>query len=200
MKHHIKFALIVCCAAVLPLLNSNAAIFQVQVGEGGLKFTPQNITIQPGDTVQWVWAFSGHSSTSGTPGNPDGMWDSGVLNAGSIFNHAFATAGTVAYYCSVHGLCCGMVGSVIVSTTVDTVNVTRAQYTTARSQLTVQATDSNQTATLTVTVTSTGAVLGTMTNNGGGKYSAKITGITNPLSVTVTSNLGGSGTARVKVR
>jgi len=170
------------------------------VGAGGLKFTPQNITIQPGDTVQWVWAFNGHSSTSGTPGHPDGMWDSGVQNAGFIFNHTFTTTGTVPYYCSVHGLCCGMVGSVIVTTAVDAVQITRAQYVTARSQLTVQATDSNQTATLTVSVTSTGAVLGTMTNNGGGSYSAKLTGITNPINITITSNFGGSATARVKVR
>ena len=82
----------------------------------------------------------------------------------------------------------------------DAVQITRAQYVTARSQLTVQATDSNQTATLTVSVTSTGSILGTMTNNGGGSYSAKLTGITNPINITITSNFGGSATARVKVR
>ena len=53
-----------------------------------------------------------------------------------------------------------MIGSVTV-TEVDTVVITRAQYTTSRSQLTVQATDTNDTATLTVSVTSTGEVLGT---------------------------------------
>ena len=200
MKLHIKFAFVVCCAALIPLLSSRAATIQVQVGAGGLKFTPQNVTIQAGDTVQWVWAANGHSSTSGTPGNPDGLWDSGVHNSGFIFNHTFTNAGTFNYFCSPHGLCCGMIGSVTVTSAVDTVQITRAQYVIARSQLTVQATDSNDTATLTVSVTSSGVVLGTMTNNGGGNYSAKFSGISNPMNITVTSNFGGTDSARVRAR
>ena len=200
MKRHIKFSLLICCAALIPLLNSRAATIQVQVGAGGLKFTPQNVTIQVGDTVQWVWAANGHSSTSGTPGNPDGMWDSGVHNTGFIFNHTFSAPGTFAYYCSPHGACCGMIGSVTVTAVADTVQITRAQYAIARSQLTVQATDTNDTATLTVSVTSSGVILGTMTNNGGGNYSAKFSGIANPVNITVTSNFGGTDSARVRAR
>ncbi len=201
MKLHIKFALVLCCAALTPLQNSRAATFQVQVGAGGtLTFTPKDITIQVGDTVQWIWAASGHSSTSGTPGHPDGMWDSGVQNSGFIFNQTFTTAGTFNYFCTPHGLCCGMVGSVTVTAAADTVQITRAQYAIARSQLTVQATDTNDTATLTVSVTSSGVILGTMTNNGGGNYSAKFSGITNPMNITVTSNFGGTDSARVKAR
>ena len=199
MKLHIKFAFIVCCAATFSLLNSRAATFQVQVGAGGLKFTPQNVTIHVGDTVQWTWAASGHSSTSGTPGNPDGLWDSGVQNIGFVFSHTFTTAGTFPYYCTPHGGCCGMIGSVTV-TDIDTVVITRAQYVIASSRLTVQATDTDDTATLTVSVTSTGEVLGTMTNKGGGNYSAKFTVTPNPRQITVSSNLGGSATARVRVR
>ena len=200
MKLHIKFALVFCCAALIPLLNSRAATFQVQVGADGLKFTPQNVTIQVGDTVQWTWAASGHSSTSGTPGNPDGMWDSGVQNIGFVFNHTFTTAGTFSYFCTPHGACCGMIGSVTVTAGADTVDITRAQYAISRSQLTVQATDTNTTATLTVSVTSSGMVLGTMNNNGGGSYSAKFSGIANPVNITVTSNFGGTDSARVRAR
>jgi plastocyanin len=200
MKNVVKFALALCCAAAFSLLSAQATTFQVQVGMGGLKFTPQNITINVGDTVQWVWVASGHSSTSGTPGNPDGMWDSGILNSGATFSHTFTAAGTFPYFCMPHGLCCGMVGSVIVNQVIDTVTITRAQYTVASSQLTVQATDSNSTATLTVSVTSTGEVLGPMRNRGGGSYSAKFNGIANPQKITVTSNLGGSATARVRAR
>ena len=199
MKLHTKFAFIVCCAATFSLLSSRAATIQVQVGAGGLKFTPQNVTIHVGDKVQWTWAASGHSSTSGTPGNPDGLWDSGVQNSGFVFSHVFTTAGTFNYFCSPHGLCCGMIGSVTVAE-VDTVVITRAQYTTSRSQLTVQATDTDDTAKLTVSVTSTGQVLGMMTNKGGGSYSAKFTVTPNPRQITVSSNLGGSAVARVKVR
>jgi plastocyanin len=201
MKLHTKFALIFYCAAVLPLLSSKAATFQVQIAPGGaLTFSPSSVTIHVGDTVQWTWASSGHSSTSGTPGHPDGLWDSGVQNVGFVFSHTFDTAGTFAYYCTPHGLCCGMVGSVMVTAATDTVQITRALYTTSRSQLTVQATDSDPTAVLTVSVTSSGAILGNMTNKGGGSYSAKFNGIANPLNITVSSNLGGTASARVRAR
>ena len=201
MKSHTKIALIICCAAFIPLLSSSAATIQVQVGAGGLKFTPKDVTIQVGDTVQWTWAASGHSSTSGTPGNPNGIWDSGTQNSGFVFNQTFNTAGSFAYFCSPHGLCCGMVGSVTVQAPVDTVLITKAIYTTARSQLTVSATDTDPTATLTVSVTSTGVVLGPMMNRGGGTYSAKFKRVnTNPVNITVTSNLGGTASAPVRVR
>jgi len=199
MKPYIKFAFVVCCAAVIPLLSSKAATVTVTVGNGGFFFFPSSVTIQPGDTVQWTWSAGGHSSTSGTPGLPNGLWDSGILNQGATFSHTFPSAGSFPYFCSPHGACCGMVGSVTVAE-VDTVVITRAQYTTSRSQLTVQATDTDDTAKLTVSVTSTGQVLGMMTNKGGGSYSAKFTVTPNPRQITVSSNLGGSATARVRVR
>ena len=181
-----------CCA-------KGATTHTVMVGQGGFFFVPSSLTIAQGDTVMWVWSASGHSSTSGTPGSPDGMWDSGVLSMGSTFSFTFNSAGSFPYYCTPHGLCCGMVGSVTVEA-IDTVDVTRAQYAISRSQLTVQATDSNPTAVLTVAVTSTGEVLGQMMNRGGGSYTAKFNGIANPQKITVTSNLGGSDTSRVKAR
>jgi plastocyanin len=200
MKLHTKFAFIVCCAATFSLLSSRADTIQVQVGSGGTKFTPQNVTINVGDTVEWTWAGDNHSTTSGTPGNPDGLWDSGVHNIGFVFSRVFTTPGTFNYFCSPHGLCCGMIGSVTVNEVADTVVITRAQYTTSRSQLVVQATDTDDTATLTVSVTRTGETLGIMMNKGGGSYQAKFTGISNPRNVTVTSNFGGSDSARVRVR
>src|SRR5882762_7101189 len=46
---------------------------------------------------------------------PSGLWDSGILNQGSTFMHTFNTAGSFSYYCTPHGACCGMVGTVTVS-------------------------------------------------------------------------------------
>ena len=86
------------------------------------------------------------------------------------------------------------------SVMVDTVEITRAQYAISRSRLSVQATDTNTAAILTVSVTSTGEILGTMTNQGDGTYRAKFSGIANPLNIDVTSNLGGSATAMVRAR
>jgi hypothetical protein len=66
-------------------------------------------------------------------------------------------------------------------------------------QLTVAATDSNPAAILTVSVTSTGQILGNMKTRGDGNYTAKFQGITtNPRMITVSSNLGGSATIRVR--
>jgi plastocyanin len=198
--NQIKFAVILGCVAMISLLSAKAETFQVQVGAGGLKFTPQNVAIHVGDTVQWTWAASGHSSTSGTPGHPDGMWDSGVQNSGFVFTQTFNSAGNFSYYCTPHGACCGMVGSVMVTAQTDTVQITRAQYAVAQSQLTVQATDTDDTAALTVSVTRTGVILGPMMNKGGGSYTAKFNGIANPKNITVTSDGGGSDTAKVKAR
>ena len=86
------------------------------------------------------------------------------------------------------------------SVQVDTVTITRAQYTISRSQLTVQATDSDPSATLTVSVTSTGTVLGTLENRGDGTYRGKFSGVANPGNITVKSSLGGSATADVRAK
>src|SRR5947207_11213532 len=87
----------------------------VTVGNGGFFFTPPSVTIHPGDTVKWTWSSTGHSSTSGTPGHPSGLWDSGVLAQGAMFTHTFNTVGSFPYYCTPHGACCNMVGTVTVS-------------------------------------------------------------------------------------
>jgi len=86
------------------------------------------------------------------------------------------------------------------SVMIDTVTISKAQYAVSRSHLTVQATDSNSAAVLTVSVTDTGEVLGTMQNQGNGSYRAKFSGIANPQNIDVTSNFGGTATARVRAR
>ena len=78
-------------------------------------FMPASVTIHRGDTVQWIWNSNNHSTTSGSPGMPNGLWDSGILNQGATFSHTFNIAGTFPYYCTVHGQCCGMTGTVTVT-------------------------------------------------------------------------------------
>ncbi len=82
----------------------------------------------------------------------------------------------------------------------DTVTITKAKYSISRSQLTVFATDSDPAAVLTVKVTSSGEVLGTMQTRNDGNYRLKANGVANPQNVTVTSNLGGSDSANVRAR
>jgi hypothetical protein len=84
--------------------------------------------------------------------------------------------------------------------TSDTVTIVRAIYDTPKNRFLVQATDSNPSAVLTVTVTSSGEVLGTMQTRGDGLYQLTDRGIANPVNITVTSNLGGSDSADVRTR
>ena len=92
------------------------------------------------------------------------------------------------------------IGSFKLASAVDTVTINKAQYSISGSQLKVNATDSNPAAVLTVKVTSSGEVLGTMQSRGDGTYQLKKVGIANPVNVTVTSNLGGSASKNVQAR
>ena len=81
--------------------TASAATVNVAVGYyGGLiAFYPSSVTIHPGDQLEWVWLTSGDSTTSGRPGMPNGIWDSGVRSQGATFTHTFNSAGTFPYYC-----------------------------------------------------------------------------------------------------
>ena len=98
----------------VPTPTPQAAAHMVNVGQGGNNFLDQQsgnstTTIKAGQTVQWNWVGSFHSSTSGNCCTPDGNWDSGVMSNGT-FSHTFPTAGNFPYFCTVHGsLMTGMV-------------------------------------------------------------------------------------------
>jgi plastocyanin len=95
-----------------PTVASGATV-TVTVGNNCFCFAPSSVTIHRGDTVQWTWSSTGHSTTSGNPGVPNGLWDSGLLNQGATFSHTFNTAGSFPYYCSAHWQF-GMTGTVTV--------------------------------------------------------------------------------------
>ena len=79
----------------------------------------------------------------------------------------------------------------------DTVRVTRAEFESAKRVLRVEATSTSSSATLQVFVTSTGQLLGTLSNNGGGQYRAELSVSTNPQNITVRSSLGGVASSSV---
>ena len=84
--------------------------------------------------------------------------------------------------------------------TADTVAITLVQYRSSRRQLSVQATSTSATATLTAYVTATGQRIGTLANNGGGQYSGQFSWPSKPQKITVRSNLGGSATKAVTTK
>ena len=82
----------------------------------------------------------------------------------------------------------------------DTVSIQTAEYKTSKRRLTVDATSTSSTATLRVYVTSTGELIGKLTNQGGGKYQGQFTRSTNPVNITVRSSKGGVAGKSVVVR
>ena len=112
-----RLTLVVIAATSLIFYPKAASAMTVDVTIGPnfeLVFSPSSVTIHPGDQVKWTWGSSGHSTTSGSPGQPNGIWDSGIRNQGATFTHTFNSAGTFPYYCIPHGGCCMMVGTVMV--------------------------------------------------------------------------------------
>jgi hypothetical protein len=82
----------------------------------------------------------------------------------------------------------------------DTVSIQVAEYSAGNRELRVEATGSNASATLTVYVSSTNALIGTLRNEGGGRYRGEFSWPTNPQSITLRSSLGGSATRTVTLK
>jgi probable HAF family extracellular repeat protein len=82
----------------------------------------------------------------------------------------------------------------------DTVSIQLAEYSAGNDELRVEATSSNASATLSVYVTSTNTLIGTLRNEGGGRYRADFSWPTNPQNITVRSSLGGSATRTVTLK
>src|ERR1043166_7383255 len=105
--------LAVAALVVIGPTVASATTVTVTVADNCLCFNPASVTIHPGDTVQWTWSSSGHSSTSGNPCSPNGLWDSGILNQGQTFSHTFNAVGSFPYFCVPH-CSFGMIGMVTV--------------------------------------------------------------------------------------
>jgi hypothetical protein len=82
----------------------------------------------------------------------------------------------------------------------DTISIQLAEYSAGSQQLRVEATGSNASATLSVYVTSTNTFIGTLRNEGGGRYRGDFSWPTNPQNITVRSSLGGSASRTVTLK
>jgi len=92
---------IYCTAALLALQIASARVGLagevVQVKISDLAFSPAEITIRPGDTIEWVNGdFIDHTATAN-----DGAWDVAIAASQSA-RQQFDHAGTSKYFCRVH--------------------------------------------------------------------------------------------------
>jgi hypothetical protein len=82
----------------------------------------------------------------------------------------------------------------------DTVSIQLAEYSAGNAELRVEATSTNSSAILSVYVTATNTFIGTLRNEGGGRYRGDFSWPTNPQNITVRSNFGGSASRTVTLK
>ena len=125
MRTYLATASLTILAALMPPSVHAQTTHFVDVGPG-FAFTPADIVIRVGDTVEWTWQGGFHNVESGTGGIHDELFRSGEPTSvtGTVyaftFDQAFVNENPVPdnvynYFCVVHvGL--GMTGSVTVIT------------------------------------------------------------------------------------
>lgn len=83
------------------------------ITQTGTAFSPTTFSCQIGDIVRWQWTGGTHNTISATvPAGAVG-WDEILTAASPTFEYTITTAGTYAYYCSLH-LQAQMAGAFIV--------------------------------------------------------------------------------------
>jgi hypothetical protein len=82
----------------------------------------------------------------------------------------------------------------------DTVTITQAEYEVGNRRLRIEATSTRANATLQAFVTSSNQLIGTLSNDGGGRFRGEFSLPVNPQSITVRSNFGGQATRAVTLR
>lgn len=93
--------------------GGNSGPGENEVWMQNIAFNPGTLTVSVGTTITWTNKDNVvHTATSGTPGNPDGLFNSGNMGNGATFSYTFNTAGTYNYYCIPHAST--MQGQVIV--------------------------------------------------------------------------------------
>jgi len=77
-------------------------------------FNPATRTVSAGTTVQWA-NKDGIAHTVTYSSGPGSAFSSGTINGGGTYSVTFNTAGTVQYYCTIHGSPgAGMHGTIVV--------------------------------------------------------------------------------------
>ena len=90
--------MIVCCAAAGAAQRAPKPVVHTVTIEA-TSFKPANLTIRPGDTVEWVNKdLMPHTATA----TGKGGFDSGTIALGKSWRHTFKTGGDLRYVCTFH--------------------------------------------------------------------------------------------------
>ncbi len=152
-------------AVVASSVATLAATSDVEISGGA--FHPASITIRAGDSVKWTHRLdiASHTTTSGTAGTPNGLWDSGLLSQNRSFTRQFNDAGTFPYYCTPHFF--SMSGNVVVqpanpnqAPTVAIISPTNTAAFPVTNQVTIEATATDDGEVVSVSFYDGGTLLG----------------------------------------
>jgi plastocyanin len=80
------------------------------INQSGMYFAPDNLTVNVGDVIHWVWADGTHTTTSRTIPAGAAGWNSPLNSSNSSFDYTVTVAGSYSYACNYHESM-GMVGS-----------------------------------------------------------------------------------------
>ena len=112
----VLFLFLGICTSVLIKAQSS---FTINTGGSSDIFSPDILTINPGDTVNWI-NIGGFHNVNGSlatyPGNPEGFDNGSANNSAWTFFHVFTLPGTYDYQCDPHAP--GMSGIITVNSTV----------------------------------------------------------------------------------
>ncbi len=88
---------------VPPTPTATSAPTPVAVNSTIQDFALTDLTVPVGTKVTWENRdIVAHTTTSGTPGSPSTIWDSGTIDADGSFSFTFNEAGTYDYFCQFH--------------------------------------------------------------------------------------------------
>ena len=90
------FAVIAACISV------NATTHQITAED--FEFTPPNLSVSVGDTIEWIWDDSGSEHTTTSTSVPAGAasWDHMLNNANPTFFYVVTQPGNYNYHCTIH--------------------------------------------------------------------------------------------------
>ena len=93
----IPFAVLSPLALAAPAMAADTSVNVIN-----FEFQAKSVQVDPGDTVTWNFAITGHTTTSNS-GQAE-RWNSGpeVNEGGSSFEHTFTTPGRFTYICLPH--------------------------------------------------------------------------------------------------
>ena len=110
-----RFLILLAALVAAPLAAQTTHVITVD----GLEFTPQNLTIEAGDTVTWDNVGGFHNvdgNATDYPSNPEGFSSGDPEPAPWMFSFTFTMVGDYDYHCDVHGSPgVGMIGSISVT-------------------------------------------------------------------------------------